>query len=111
MILIGAGESVDTVRNMVKRNEAFAGSFVDRAHLASDAFGVKGVFAVVLIDHEGKVSDVAIGQDPRLILSTTNKMKALIAAAAEASADAEDGTTDAVEETPETGPEGTPDSP
>ena len=81
MILIGAGESEGTVRDMIKRNEAFAGSFVDRAHLASDAFGVKGVFAVVLIDHEGKVSDVTIGQNPRLVRSTADRMKALIAAA------------------------------
>lgn len=78
IIPIGSGETEAEVRAVVKRNNAFAGSFADAGSVAADQFDVAKVTAVILLNREGKVDSTFVGPTPGLSTRVVSACKRLL---------------------------------
>ena len=65
---------------MVALNPAFAGSYTDAGKVVAERYDLVDISAVILIDHDGNVSHVYIGQNPRLELTTVARSRKMIEA-------------------------------
>lgn len=80
VIPIGSGSDARTVGEMVALNPAFAGSYTDAGKVVAERYDLVDISAVILIDHDGNVSHVYIGQNPRLELTTVARSRKMIEA-------------------------------